>query len=230
MHEMFCTNDRAHEAYGWFPSNSWTDRAEVRLPADNGRLLSTGTLDDISQERGPVTSLRVASGAHSQFYGNTQLGLAGLDTTLSVFSTIKGAQALQFGRHANLDENGSVAPMTRLHASAVSSGENLIMLPNVGGTVLMQNAKHVSLYEDQGTGGLHVGEAAVIGALHIKGDFVVEPKGNKPDPQEQTAVKSFAQRNHSGHPQVTSATNQRCTLLLPTPISISSANTRNILR
>lgn len=211
-------------AKGWFPSRSWTDVAELALPGENGRLLSSGTLEDISQEHGPVTSILVDPGAHSHLYASTRLGHPGSETRAAFVSPIAGTQALQFGRAANLDEHSSVPPSTRLLASAAISSENLIMLPNSRGTVMMQNQASLSLHEDGITGGLTVGQSAVFGHLHLKGSVEMSPTSSHQPPEQRDArhleaVADFEERFLQGendtvagrheYPQVPMAVQER---------------------
>jgi len=197
-------------AKGWFPSRSWTDVVELAVPAANGRLLSSGTLADISREHGPVTSLLVAAGSHSHLYGSARLGHPGLDTTAALISPIRGSEALRFGRAANLDEHGTAPASTRLLASAAISGESLIMLPNARGTVLMQNQRHLALYEDGADDGLTVGESVVYGPLTFKGAVEMAPQPQAAGPaQHLAAVAEFESLfstadnlSFAGYPQV----------------------------
>jgi hypothetical protein len=49
----------------WFPSHSWLDAHHLHLPGLSGQIISSGSLEDISQEHGAVTSLQVDSKSHS---------------------------------------------------------------------------------------------------------------------------------------------------------------------
>ena len=180
---------------GWFPSRNWNDFAELALPAENGRLLSSGSLDDISKEHGPVTSILVAPDTHSHFFGDTTLGHPGHFTTASFASPVRGTQGLLFGRTANRDLEGSAPPSTRLHASSANSGENLLMIPNsLSGTVMLQNAPLLTLSETQSKDGQNIGEAALLGHLFVKGPLSLEPSHKVSGPEHVQKVAEYRQR------------------------------------
>jgi len=184
----------------WFPSHSWLDARHLHLPGVSGQIMSSGSLEDISQEHGAVTSLRVDSKSHSHLYGNIRLGTPGEFTTTHLMSPIRGAQALLFGRSANLDRHASAAPSTRLHASALVGDENNLMLPNnAQGTVMMHNNNHWNIFDDDSESGdgLNVGNAMLLGLLFVQGALTFGPDDKMPqprDPHQREAVEQFKLR------------------------------------
>jgi len=203
---------------GWFPSRTWSDFQELALPAENGRLLSSGSLDDISKEHGPVTSMLVQPDAHSHFFGDAVLGHPGHFSTASFASPVRGTQGLHFGRTLNRDLKGSSPASTRLHASSATSGDNLLMIPNsLGGTVMLQNAPHLTLSETISKDGQNIGEAALLGHLFVKGPVSLEPRRQNVGPEHVKKVADYRQRIQQasdqtpvgGYPQVPNTVAER---------------------
>ena len=124
-----------------------------------------------------------------------------------------------------MDQHGSVPPSTRLHASAAGSAENLIMLPNAHGTVLMQNAPRLTLSDHESEDGISIGNAALLGPLFVTGPLTIKAKIDEiRDPEHLAKIDQFEERTKmhnatnqttpftEGYPQVPNVVSERLTV------------------
>jgi len=124
-----------------------------------------------------------------------------------------------------MDQHGSVPPSTHLHASAAGSAENLIMLSNVHGTVLMQNAPRLTLCDYESEDGISIGNAALLGPLFITGPLIIKAKIDEiRDPEHLAKIDQFEERTKmhnatnrtnpftEGYPQVPNVVSERLTV------------------